>query len=119
MPMANSKYIRKIYLDTFSEFNLKPIDVVLMTMISDLTSRGHKGYTWAGKHYYAQLLNVTDPTIYNSLNKLESKGLITRWVVKGQGRIKPTELWKDHLLEASNPISLRKSETNDLEDVQF
>src|SRR5699024_12232676 len=37
-----------------------------------------EGYCWAGNSYFAELYSVTNRTISNWINTLESKGYITR-----------------------------------------
>jgi len=43
-----------------------------------------EGYCWAGNSYFAELYSVTNRTISNWINTLESKGYITRKVIRDE-----------------------------------
>jgi predicted MarR family transcription regulator len=66
----------KIYWDIFGEFDLSPIEGLLLSLIHGLSRS--KGYCYASKQTLADLLNVTDICIYGVIARLEEDGLIER-----------------------------------------
>lgn len=92
--LPKPKYVSKIFYIVIEDYNLKPLDAMLLTIIHDMATKGTKDYCFIGKSTFSNLLNVTPPTIFKSLDRLEKKGLIKRFQVGAKGAIQPTYEYK-------------------------
>jgi DNA-binding MarR family transcriptional regulator len=80
VPMTNQrkpKYIR-VWWDTLIDYNLKPTDLLLAYLINRYCDNKNKS-CYASKEAMAKTLNVSRDAIYDSLKKLEHRGIIIRY----------------------------------------
>jgi DNA-binding PadR family transcriptional regulator len=96
--MNSPKYV-KVYLPMLVELDIRSTAANLLLIIDLLTRK--EGYCYASKTYLAKALNVTEPTIYNALNKLEERDLIIRehGSQYKTSRIYVSEKWKTYIEE--------------------
>lgn len=89
-----------IYHGISQKYNLSPTETILFGMIHSLSTQKGKGYCYVGVAYFADLINVSEQTIYTSLNNLKSKNLIrdgSKDERFGTVRRKPTQVALDEI----------------------
>ena|SRR3989344_405240 len=70
------KTFYRLWWITISTFGLTPTEALLMFLVDSLSK--NRGWCYASKKTLADLLNVTEPTIYNAQKKLIDKGLLLK-----------------------------------------
>ena len=74
--MSNRTTFQKIYWAVFEEFDLSPMEGLLLYLILGLSR--NKGYCYASKLTLGEILNVTDICVYNTIARLVKKELVKK-----------------------------------------
>src|SRR3990167_8167876 len=114
--MENPRYTL-ILDDVKKELGLTLLEYILCDKIYHLSNNPkHQGWCYASRKTLAKMIDVTDRTIYNLLNKLISKGLIE--LDKETNFLKTTQLWFDKAVGTTEKISY-SMKNNDKDNVNM
>ncbi len=98
----------KVWWGAVKYFKLSTSETLLIFLIYGLSRQ--KGYCYASKSALSKIMNVSQPTIFYNLKKLEDKGLIEKlgqYTQKGVNKIKPSKQFEKliKLLHDKDPDS--------------
>lgn len=93
----SSKAYESFYWGSPKKFDLTPCESLALFLIKGLSKKSGKCY--ASKKYLAETLNISQPTIFNTINNLINKGLIEKLYKNTNGvmLIKPTNYFNDYI----------------------
>jgi hypothetical protein len=100
----------RFYWGVMEEFDLSPTEALLMTLVENLSKKGRPCF--ASKKKLATTLNVSEPTIYNCINRLMEKRLLEKGDVLPTGVMELKildDLWSEYIIELNKKIEEMKS----------
>lgn len=101
-------FYARFYWGVLSEFKLSATEALLITLVEFLSRK--YGVCFASKATIANILNVSDATIYNSIRSLISRGLLRKVNIENMEVVGlcVSELWEEFILGCSEEIEESK-----------
>lgn len=104
------KSYETVYWYSLVIYDLNPSEFLVLFLIKGLSKM--TGECYSGKKHLAEMLNLTQPTVFKSINVLIKKGLIEKTGKKSNGVIglRPTYIFTDFIkslqgIDAYNDMS--------------
>jgi Mn-dependent DtxR family transcriptional regulator len=93
-----------------SDFDISPTEAMFLALVASLSK--NDGTCYASKEYIAETMNISKPTVFKMIKKLQRMGLLEKWGYSKYktSRIILTETYKESMEEAKRQIQEMKNE---------